>query len=502
MNAEDHLAATFRAQFDAFVLPIEQLLGAPEAEVELIPIHLETIQEGFDLILPFAQVLPAETYNAATRSLLSLRSQLEGVQRGAPVVGPHSLWSYTMSGQWQLDIDEDALAELSELRVSDAKIAVLLGCSPTTVKRRRKAAGLSKGRNAMDMDSLCTAIRDVRNMGTGEAGERCMIGALTAIGVSVSRAKIRAAVRLLDPFPVAPRWRTALQRRTYYVPFVNSLWHLDGHHKLIRWRIVIHGCIDGKSRIVTYMRAHSDNTEASVTRCFEEAVNVWGTPSRVRADFGGENVGVKQWMEQRRGLGRGSFIQGSSTHNQRIERLWVDLQRLTTDKYKRVFEHLEAERLLDVSNPIHLWALHFIFLPQLNHALDHFAELWNHHPMRTSGLGNRSPMQLRTEGIVEARGRGIDILRNAVDDEEVLEAGVRDFAAYGVDFAGQGRERNENDPHVHIAAIDDLLPPPLLDPELQTAWRLQLPPSWPPPDDFGILAYCRLLDIVADHLRV
>ena len=30
---------------------------------------------------------------------------------------------------------------------------------------------------------------------------------------------------------------------------VNSLWHLDGHHSLIRWKILIHGCIDGFSRI-------------------------------------------------------------------------------------------------------------------------------------------------------------------------------------------------------------------------------------------------------------
>jgi hypothetical protein len=30
----------------------------------------------------------------------------------------------------------------------------------------------------------------------------------------------------------------------------NSLWHLDGHHKLIMWGIVIHGVIDGYCHIV------------------------------------------------------------------------------------------------------------------------------------------------------------------------------------------------------------------------------------------------------------
>ncbi|KAF9237395.1 hypothetical protein BU15DRAFT_30727, partial [Melanogaster broomeanus] len=35
------------------------------------------------------------------------------------------------------------------------------------------------------------------------------------------------------------------RRRKYYVKRPNALWHVDGHHKLIRWGIVIHGFIDG-----------------------------------------------------------------------------------------------------------------------------------------------------------------------------------------------------------------------------------------------------------------
>ena len=38
-----------------------------------------------------------------------------------------------------------------------------------------------------------------------------------------------------------------ITRRRYYVPGSNSLWHIDGHHSLVRWRFVIHGGIDGYS---------------------------------------------------------------------------------------------------------------------------------------------------------------------------------------------------------------------------------------------------------------
>ena len=58
---------------------------------------------------------------------------------------------------------------------------------------------------------------------------------LKATGVTVQRQRVRNAVEKVDPVGIAIRsLRPKLQRSTYVVAAPNSLWHLDGNHKLIR----------------------------------------------------------------------------------------------------------------------------------------------------------------------------------------------------------------------------------------------------------------------------
>ncbi|CAL8258413.1 unnamed protein product [Arctogadus glacialis] len=135
----------------------------------------------------------------------------------------------------------------------------------------------------------------------------------------VQRSRVRSSMLRVNPAAAAARTMSqTLQRRAYRVAGPNSLWHIDGNHKFIRWRIVIHGAIDGYSRLVVFLRASDNNRSSTVMESFLSAVAKYDVPSRVRTDHGGENNSVCLMMNLFRGSNRGSALRGRRTHNQRI----------------------------------------------------------------------------------------------------------------------------------------------------------------------------------------
>lgn len=298
-----------------------------------------------------------------------------------------------------------------------------------------------------------------------EMGEVMVLGRLQSLGYKVTRDRVRRAIHESDPINTALRAITGpLVRRVYNVPGPNSLWHVgkcvdllvdssaceiffsDGHHKLVRWRFVSHGCIDGYSRVVMYLHCSTNNRASTVYELFLKAIQKYGLPSRMRSDQGGENVMIAQYMLEHRGVDRGSFITGRSVHNQRIEWLWRDVHRCVTQLYyNRLFYHLEDRSLLDPMNEVHLFALHYVYLPRINRSLEGFVEGWNNHKVRTAG--HMTPNQLFVEGSLRLHQSGLTALDffEQVDEE------------YGADDDDFFLEAEDDDEGVPIPQCDFVL---------------------------------------------
>ena len=155
-----------------------------------------------------------------------------------------------------------------------------------------------------------------------------------------------------------------------------------------RWRLVIHGGIDGYLRLVVYLKCSDNNRAETVGNSFLAATEEYCWPSRVRTNKGGENVVVARLMMERRGEGRGSILQGSSVHNQRIEQLWRDMRKMVSEYYRRLFYFLESHLLLDPIREVDLFSLHFVFIPRINNSLSQFRASWNNHKLSSEGQKN------------------------------------------------------------------------------------------------------------------
>lgn len=118
---------------------------------------------------------------------------------------------------------------------------------------------------------------------------------------------------------------------------------------------------DGFSQTIIYLQCLNNNRALGVLELFCTGVQSFGLPVRIRCDHGMENPGLARYMLESRGLNRRSVITGRSVHNQRIERFWAVLNRVVSFHFSNLFTFMENERILDSTDELHLFCLHYIW---------------------------------------------------------------------------------------------------------------------------------------------
>ena len=128
-----------------------------------------------------------------------------------------------------------------------------------------------------------------------------ILGHLNYIGIKIQQKRVTESLVRVDLDGCLMRWSLNFSREKYNVPTRNSLWHIDSHHSSIRWGFVLHGAIDGYSRLITFLQCSTNNKAETAASLFEQALEIYGVSSRVRTDKGRENTLIWRKMIELRG---------------------------------------------------------------------------------------------------------------------------------------------------------------------------------------------------------
>ncbi len=175
-----------------------------------------------------------------------------------------------MAGRKRKEIDGDKVRYLKdELKFNWRDIARDIDVSNSTLEEWRRQ-NYEQNNNNITEDELNRLAKtflenDVRR------GARSFQAYMWAIkGHHITQKKSRIVCARVDPEGTIFRRSTLTPHAVYdfYAPHLR--WHIDGHHKLIRWGLVIHGCIDGGSHTIIYLGIADNNRSTIAVRFFKD----------------------------------------------------------------------------------------------------------------------------------------------------------------------------------------------------------------------------------------
>ncbi|KAI2644132.1 Armadillo repeat-containing protein 6 [Labeo rohita] len=215
-------------------------------------------------------------------------------------------------GRPKFIVSEEMLSRLIEMSLPVSCIANILGVSQSTIFRRMLDFGLSVKTtySTLSDNELDNAILAIKRR-LPNAGCRMMKGCLQADGHRVQWNRIIESMQRVDAPGILERMTQLgyIVRRSYFVQSPLSLVHIDMNHKLIRYNVIIfvlHGLSVGCG-------------------------SVWLCALRLAACAAGMRV---------------------------VRDVWLSVTQL----YYEVLHSLEEDGLLNLSDSLHVFCAHYVFL--------------------------------------------------------------------------------------------------------------------------------------------
>lgn len=207
-------------------------------------------------------------------------------------------------------------------------------------------------------------------------------------GLNAIRADVAEAQDILAPELVEDRRTGRLQRRTYQSEGSNYLWHIDGYDKLAPFGLPIHGCVDGFSRYILWLKLGTTNRRPEQTCLyFLEAVSKYCLPHSIRVDAGTENSNIKYaQVFLSDGLPRltplNHVLVGSSNHNERIERFWGLLRTQKINYWINHFKRFVANGEMVAWDDVDRNVSYYVYNHLIRSVLDEMTSEHNDHRIR------------------------------------------------------------------------------------------------------------------------
>lgn len=157
-------------------------------------------------------------------------------------------------GQPKKHVDPKVLHEAFQKgrRIPVSVLASILGIDQKTLRVQMQEMGIDHSYDDISDQGLNALVQQYLQENP-RGGHAYVIGCLHAAhSLCIQHHRVIKSMKQVDCLGVGIRKQVGekKKRTCYKVPWPNSLWHIDGHHKLIALGIVIHGIVHGYSRKV------------------------------------------------------------------------------------------------------------------------------------------------------------------------------------------------------------------------------------------------------------